>query len=157
MREEEKTAILESLAKNEEKLSELYALYAEKFKGMRTFWFVLSGEEINHSQWIRHLGNPALSGDIYLDQKTFNPQSISLFAGYLSDKIAEAKARDLPLLTALGIALDIENALIEKRWFESIQTDSAAAKIDIDRLKDALIKHKAKVIEALEEARRSSL
>lgn len=145
----EKQDIIELLAKNEEKVSELYLLYAEKFKDMYNFWFLLSNEETNHANWLRELKGELLSGALLLDEKKFNPQAITLFGDYLEQRSKGAKEKDLTIKAALSIALDIENALIEKKWFEVMQSDSTAVKNTLIRLKDALSEHKNKISETL--------
>ena len=48
---------IEILAKNEEKLSELYQIYASKFPDYYDLWFGLAKEKEGHASWLRKLNN----------------------------------------------------------------------------------------------------
>ena len=43
---------MEMLAVNEEAVSGLYRIYAEKFAEHKNFWAGLSVEELDHARWI---------------------------------------------------------------------------------------------------------
>ena len=55
--------ILESLAKNEESIAELYGIYAGKFPQYKEFWLGLVKEETAHAGWIRQLFSNSEGGD----------------------------------------------------------------------------------------------
>jgi len=147
--QEKMREIMELMAKNEEKVSELYMSYADKFVDNYNFWLMLSEEETSHAAWIRNLNNPVLSETLVFDEKRFAPEGILLFSEYLVQKLKEVRETDYTFQKALNTALDIENALIEKKWFDTINSDSAEARINLDRLRDALIKHKNKITQTL--------
>ncbi|MCU0651110.1 MAG: hypothetical protein MUC52_02625 [Candidatus Omnitrophica bacterium] len=147
---EDKEKVMETLAKNEEKISQLYEEYSFKYNEQYNLWFMLSSEETAHASWIRSLKASYAKGSLYVDEKRFKVKTVELFSSYLDEKIKEAKETDLSLEKALGIALDIENSLIEKRWFEAIEADIAADKMTLDRLKDALQIHRKRIVDAIE-------
>jgi hypothetical protein len=149
----EKHSILELLARNEVRVSELYHLYSEKHKKMHDFWHLLSDEEIHHATWLRDLAPYAMSGLLFIDVEQISQESIALFADYLNKKIKEAKEGDVALTEALGIALNIENSLIEKKWLDCIQTKSSQAMITLNRLKDDLLQHRNRVQAAFAQQR----
>jgi hypothetical protein len=153
----EKQDILELLARNEEKISELYSLYAEQFGDPDNFWLLLANEETSHALWIRQLKDPVAVKTITLDNNTISPQGIVLFTEYITRKIKEAKENTVTLEIALSTALDVENALIEKSWFDIMQTDSDSVVINLNRLRNALKQHRDKITQALTALRKSLL
>jgi len=141
--------IINLLADNESRIGRLYSAYAEKFPEYYNFWILLASEEEAHSQWIKDLHGDVLKGSLFFDSERFDVKAIKLFADYLEQKSVELKEKDFDLKKALGIAFDIENALIESRWFEIYKTDQPSLRFSLKRLQDATNNHKQKLAEAI--------
>lgn len=149
MKEDKQDQVINLLAENEKKIGELYSMYAEKFPDYHNLFVLLAGEEEAHSQWIKGLYNDVLSGDLFVDQERFNINALKLFADYIKKKIADIQDLGLTLKKALGIGLDIENTLIESKWFEVYSTDKVKMRIALKRIQEANYIHKKKFTEAL--------
>ncbi len=154
MDKERQTRILEALAQNEEKVSALYQAYAGKFPDRRDFWEGLAIDETAHASWIKGLFESIDNNTLFFDENRFSLQAIRTFTDYLEEKLRYTGQKDISFVEALSTALDIEDALIENKWFEFFETDSAKAKNYIQRLREALTVHRAKIAEALAGIRR---
>jgi hypothetical protein len=121
-------AILTRMAENEELVSELYRRYSEKFAVHKDFRFGLSVEEINHSTWILDLNKKVLEGDVRFDESRFNLYALKNFKDYMNEMIGIADTQEVTPESALGTALNIEGALIERKFFEVFESDSEELK-----------------------------
>ena len=127
--------VIEMLARNEEAISRLYTAYADKFPDYKNFWSDLADEEIEHSSWLRGLFPQFQEDSIYFNEGRFKPGAIQTFLNYLERELAKAREQEMLLINALSTALYIEEALIERKFFEVIEGDSAEVKhvlLDLD-------------------------
>ena len=120
--------VIEMLARNEEAISRLYTAYADKFPDYKDFWSDLANEEIGHSNWLRGLSPQIREDSIYFNEGRFKPGAIQTFLNYLERELAKAREQKMLLVNALSTALYIEEALIERKYFEVIEGDSAGMK-----------------------------
>jgi len=149
MEEEMQVTAVELLAQNEEKVSQLYKAYADKFSNWNKFWLSLSLSEIEHAKWIRDLYSAHLDKTVYLNEDRFKIEPIQIFAEYLQQQLAQVKEQEMPIKSALAIALEVENALIENRYFEVLQADSVEIKRTLLDLAAATADHKNVIKELL--------
>lgn len=151
MQKNNQSIIIDLLRKNEEKISKLYKIYAEKFKDWNNFWSALASEEIEHADWLKILYSKVKDNSLYFNEGRFNRQAIITFSDYLEKQLKNARNedKDISVKYALGIALDIENALIERKYFEVFESDAAEMKRTLLNLKSAEEKHIAKISDAL--------
>lgn len=133
--------IIEALAKNEELVSELYKIYAQKFPEHAEFWTRISMDEISHASWLRGIFTKIKEGTVSFNDDRFNIEAIKSFSGYVKEKITEAKEKELESIQADSISLDIEKIWIENNFFEVFKTDSPALKHVLSELAAATKKH----------------
>ena len=141
--------VIELLSKNEETISQLYTAYAEKFPDYRDLWSDLAGQEKEHSRWIDDLCSKIKNGGIYCNAARFNSEAVKSSIKYINEQLNIAKTTDISLRNALGIALDLENSLIEKKYFEVFEGDSAELKQTLLNLAEATNRHRIKIKQAL--------
>ena len=153
-KKESESGILEMMAVNEEKVSDLYKIYSEKFPDYRDFWTGLYVEEIEHAIWIREFRKKIKEGTVYFKEGRFNMYVIENFSNYMRRILDAAKKQEISLESALSTALDIEIALIENRFFEVFETDSEELKFMLKFLEDSTAKHRERVREAQNKARK---
>jgi len=142
---EEQSNVVELLAKNEESIGHLYQVYAERFPEYDEFWSGLAMEEIEHSNWIHDLMKKVREGSVYIVKGRFKEQAIDTFLGYLGREIAKAKAETIPLIESLSTALYIEKSLIERKYFEVFDSDSAELTHLLEDLRSATEWHVQKI------------
>jgi hypothetical protein len=123
---ESDTEVLDLLAEHERAVGRLYMVYSEMFLEHQGFWLGLSAEEMMHAAKIEELAGAVDSGD--LDLRRFNPRAVTASLEYVIARVREAQTRDLDMVTALSVALDLERAVIERKWFEAFRPHSAEAK-----------------------------
>ncbi|MHB0937734.1 MAG: ferritin family protein [Armatimonadota bacterium] len=134
---EEQTA--ELLAQCEAKLGELYQAYAGLFPEEAAFWEKLAKDERAHANWIASLLPRVRSGTISFREDRLGSPAFILFYDYLVQRLAETRNR-ISLLGALVVAMDIENTLVEKSFynvFTSADPESARILALLSRSADA--------------------
>lgn len=125
---ENQIKVTEMLARNEEIVSKLYKTYAEKFPAHKEFWSRLAEEETEHADWIGKLYSQIKEGSVYFNEKRFKIEAIQKLQKHLNNRLARAQKEEIPLLNALSIARDIENALLENKFFEIFEGDTVELK-----------------------------
>ena len=144
--------ILNKLEDNEKIIKELYQVYAQKDPKRKEFWDKLGKEELLHAEWIESFRSKEKEGFCY-HKARFTREALNSFFSYIKDLVNEAQENQLTDIEMLGRALDIENALIEKNFFESFEGDSVEFKYLIYILKSATEEHVERVKKALEESK----
>ena len=130
--------IIELLATHEETLAKLYGVYMGQLPD-RTFWEHLNKDELVHASWLRTIYNLSNQKKIYIDEEIFNQAAIDTSLDYLKKLILEAGSHTQ--INALGLSLDIEQAMIEKKYFKVFKTDSAEVQDIMKRLETATLVH----------------
>ncbi|MBM3255431.1 MAG: hypothetical protein FJZ08_03945 [Candidatus Omnitrophica bacterium] len=148
---EDQLAVLEGLAKNEEAVALLYETYSRQFQNTKEFWEQLALEEIAHAAAIRSLHPLIKSGAIGFDQDRFNMQAIGFFHNYVGELINKAQGKDL--VWALSVAMDLEESLIERKFFTVFKTDSQQLKYILNKLAEDTQRHFNNIREAWERYR----
>ncbi len=115
--------VIELLAEHETMIGRLYKEYAQKFLHWKDFWSKLSAEERGHANWILKLRSKIKGGSVYFKEDRFNKEAIKTSLKYLNNQLSQAQMQDISLIKALSIARDIENGLIEKKFFEIFEGD----------------------------------
>ena len=142
--------IIENLARNEGYIARLYEQYAVHFPDMNEFWSSLAVEEIKHAAWIRKLGKMNLLPSVFINETRFNVTAVQSYTNYLERELARMKTETVPALEALATTFYIEDSLIESRFFEIFETDSAELKNILAGLRTDTEAHRKKAKEELE-------
>jgi len=149
--------VCEMLAQNEERLSKLYGVYAEKFPKYRNLWNGLAEEETEHAAWIRKLALWVKEGGIDINAERFNISAIRTFSNYIDKELTNAKTSNVSSINALVIASYIEDSIIEHNYFEVFEGDSLELRNTLIDLANETNKHRNIVKGALKEAKASRL
>ena len=136
-------AIIALMAENEESVARLYEAYAGRFPEHAGFWSGLAAEERDHARWLRELGSRVEEGTLFVNEDRFRREPIRVFREYLEGELR--RQGPVPLARALSVALSTEQALIERRFFEVFETDSAELKHVLHDLASATEEHVRKV------------
>jgi len=153
---EHQIKVLDLLKGHELAVSELYSVFADKFPEYGQFWSDLSEEEKKHATWITNLTEMTETGEVFFDQKRFNIEAIKTSLAGLKDDVAKAGREAISLISALSMAYYYETALIERKFFEVFEGDSAKLKHTLLYLSEETRKHQKMVKEALEKERAKS-
>jgi len=140
------------LTEHEELISQLYRTFADEFSGLAGFWNSIAEEELVHASLLKSLRESIHDGDAHFSKGSFPLESIKFSIVSVRKTINEVKSGQVPLLiTALALAKDYENSLIEKDYFKVVEGDSAEVKATLLRLVEDGKKHRAKIEQKLAE------
>jgi hypothetical protein len=133
--------ILEAMKEHEQSLARLYELYAGKFPEYKGFWIELSHEEVQHADWIDKLQVDIQdsSGDFIVER--FPLGAIQRSTEYVKNQADTADRPDFVLINALSTALRLEEALMENKYFEVIETGSTKTKHTLAMLAQSTLEH----------------
>lgn len=146
--------IIDQMAKNEVKLSELYARYAHQFPARKDFWSGLAVEEVSHSAWIKTLGKRVEEGNVMFSKGRFNIDLLRDFYKYIQQQELDLK-EGIPLISALVASKELEETLLEKRFFEVFKGDAPELEVLLLALEYSTKNHREFVIKAWEEERKT--
>jgi len=141
------------LAEHEKVISQLYKEYARKFPEQKDFWSKIAKEEIEHASWIFKLCSQVKKGSLYFKEGRFKAETIKTSIDYLKDRITEAQNKKMSAKNALSVARDLENGLIEKKFFEVFEPDCREMKQVLLDLAAATREHRNRIEEVWKETR----
>ncbi|GAB4114257.1 MAG: hypothetical protein Kow00103_07670 [Candidatus Caldatribacteriota bacterium] len=121
--EKEQLKIIDLLAKHERLISKLYTEYSQRFPLKRDFWLRVAREEVEHAEWLEKLKSKLEEKKLYFREGRFNEEAIHTSLDYLKGQMVKVQGEGITLKNALSIARDIENGLIEKKFFEVFEPD----------------------------------
>ncbi len=138
---------LRLLAANEMALESLYREYASQHADRASFWQELAAEERRHASWLeQRAGEARQNADL---QGRFKIEAILAFTQYVKDQEVEARRGEVPFRKALIIASYIEDALIERRFFEQLPMNDRRLKQTLTSLQRATKNHANMIKDAL--------
>ena len=133
--------ILEAMKEHELALSELYEVYAGKFSEYKDFWTKFSKEEIQHADWVNTLQTRIEESPDDFVVERFAIGAVEHSTEYIKKLANTARQSDMLLINALSTAVHLEQALLEKKYFEVFEGDSAKTKYILSLLAQSTQKH----------------
>lgn len=126
---------LELMARAEETVQRLYATCAVLWKEDEEFWRGLAGEERRHAKHIRSMiaivtANPGR----FQPGRPFSAPALKTFISGIEQDIDSVQQPNAPPLKALRLALDIEQAIIEAKFTEIVQTEDTGFRYLADEI-----------------------
>ena len=143
--------ILEAMKEHELALAELYEVYAEKFPEYKDFWATFSREEIQHADCINTLQTIVEESTEDFVVERFKIGAIENSTQYVKNLADTARQSDISLINALSTAVYLEQALIEKNYFDVFESDNAQTKQILSLLARSTQKHYEKLRAAWQE------
>jgi hypothetical protein len=137
---------LDLLKEHELAIGRLYAAYARRFPRDREFWLGLSQEERQHAEWVESLRVRVDEDRSALAANRFPTGTIELSLAYVSRLIESADAPSLTRANALSIALDLERALLEHKYFEVFRSGNPQIERTLQLLRQCTQSHLQKVL-----------
>lgn len=145
---------IELMAEQEALISRLYDTYSRRFTEEAGFWRTLAEDEDNHHQWLAVLAENLQKGDLRFIQRKFPIQAVKSSVDYVRSLIEDADKHTL--ISALSYALDLENSLIEKNYFEIFDADSSQMKEVFSKLKGQTAEHRSMINRKYDEVRKKA-
>jgi rubrerythrin len=150
------TDALELLREHERALGRLYRIYAECFAAQSELWLRLAAEEDQHAQWLGALSRQSDDSEAGPLVNRFPVGAIEHSLIYINKLIDSARDSGVTLLRALSVAVDLEEALLENRYFEVCEGDGPELKRTFESLAEGTHAHLAAVKQAWQAAREAS-
>lgn len=138
-------AVINALAKHEECVSELYQQYALRFPEMEGFWTLLAAEEMSHADVVQYLLQKIEEGAAHSTAHHLKLDVIRRSCDYIQEEIHRAKNTPITRINALSIALSLEQAIIERKFFEAFAEDSAEVAQILATLREGATEHLRRV------------
>jgi len=120
---EQTLSILTLIISVEDAIGDLYRVYAAVLPERRDFWMRLQNDERLHAQWVRDLMARVQRDELTIREGRFSPESFEVLLHYIRQRIDEAKAAPPKPLEALTVAKDIESTIVERAFFEVLESD----------------------------------
>lgn len=113
--------VIKKLIENENLVFELYTLFATRFPQYRTFWENIAAEESDHCKNLRKISTAVIENKAAINERAFNVKSVSDSINHIRTLISEVGRNkpDFTMKKALSEAINIENSMIELKYFSS--------------------------------------
>ena len=136
--------LVDMMIQYEKMMGELYRIYAQAYPEYKDFWEEIACEEDEHASWLAMFLN---RDDAYFSKERFGIIPVEYCIKEVQEKIQEAKENPPKIILALGNSMNIENGMIENKFFEVYEGDSEEFKRILANLKIATKEHLKKVVE----------
>ena len=150
MDKQEQLVGLECLADHEEILGQLYEIYSIQQPEHAEFWKRFLVEEEIHSSWIKDLIDEVSMGRVEIELQRFPVELIRDSIEQVSFLKNEAMQGHLSFIDQLKVALDQERELLDKKFFETLESDNPNLKMVLDKLRVATEVHHERLSDELE-------
>jgi rubrerythrin len=138
------------LAAHEAAIADLYRLYADKLPDRKEFFEGLADDEVDHARQIVSFAGKVKAGSISVNPGRFSEETILASLDYVREQIREQGKTAFSPVEALSTAAGIENAMIEKRFFEIVEGDGPEIKQLLRGLAAATAAHRARLLQECE-------
>ena len=125
---------LDLLGQQKKSLQALYEQYKRRFSENALFWGTLAADEALQASRINGIKIHLNAGNWYLKEGRFNTVSLKTSLEYVKKKIEEARNKQVSQIEAISTALEIEQSLIERNFFEIFGSDSSELKTLLAKL-----------------------
>lgn len=110
--------IAKKLIECELAISKLYSTCVEYFPEQSSFWNGLAQEEIKHGNTIEELLSQVDGKMLKLNKTRFNIRPLEISIEHVESIIDRIELGELDLIKVLSLALDIEQSVIESKYYE---------------------------------------
>jgi rubrerythrin len=122
--QDEQLKTIQRLSAHEQAMGDLYRAYAERFPEAAELFRDLASAERAHAKWIADFATRMKAGQLQINPRRFRPAAFDTSLTHIREQIGEAQTGEVTLLTALSVSHDLEEALLERRYFEVLEGDS---------------------------------
>ncbi len=143
--------LITKMIKLEVMIGQLYFRYAEIFSEYEKFWHDLGVEEKKHSSFLAELLEMSQNKKLYINMDKFKVQAVETIIEGLSNDIDSIDVLNINMRIALGTALNYENSMIEKEFYNVFESDSVEVKQTFMVLDAANKMHRDKINSLLNE------
>jgi rubrerythrin len=154
--EAEQIQTLGLMAAHESALADLYRAYAKTLPSYEDFFNGLAADEVLHARMLAGFVDDVKTRKVSVKPGRFSSQSILSSLDITKERVAEAERGEVSLMEALSTARDLEDGLIERKYFGIFEDDGPELTKLLERLAVETEAHRRKVTEAWERERGES-
>jgi rubrerythrin len=115
--------VLGLMAAHESAACDLYRTLAARFPERAELFLGLAEEEVEHARKIGGFAEQVRAGEIKVDPERFPPAAVLESLDRLRERAAQLERGDLSLADALAVAVDMENEILERSYFDVVESD----------------------------------
>jgi len=141
------------MAAHESAIADLYQAYAARFAHHAEFFRALVADEREHARMIVGFAERVRSGSAHVNPDRFDARTILTSLDGVKQRLREAGDRSLSLVSALSVCAEIEDSMLERRYFEIIEGDGQELRQLLESLAADTEAHRNKVQQAWEKER----
>jgi hypothetical protein len=127
--------MLDALRQIELGVAELYRRFSRSFVEDRVFWEGLSRDEANHALLVEELRRTLLKNGSPFELGRISLVAISTFCQGIEGQLNRLDRGEVRRQNAFFIARDFEKTLVERRFYDSIQSEKPEYKEIQDRIR----------------------
>jgi len=148
--------ILDLLIQHEEAIGSLYKACTITFPDLAKFWQAFVLEEKAHADVLRILATSLKTEKVFLNNRKFNVTGVHTAIDHVNKQKQLVEAGTVTILQVLAVALDIEQAIVEKDFFEVFETDSPSMRQEFAALRKHTLAHVERMAAMLKLVRQQS-
>ena len=116
-------ALLKVLSEHERAIARLYQAYSARFDECADFWAGIAQEELEHAACLNKLKTLLQADAAIVIIERFSIDAVQFSINYVNGLIVRASDPNFKLINALSLAMKLEEALLEKNFFEVLSGD----------------------------------
>ncbi len=144
---------VELIATHEAALAQLYGRYASKLPEHSAMFEKLASDEDEHATAVADFFAATQDGEHFVSPGPIRLQAVRTSLAFIRRCLEEASSAQPARLTALSISHGLEQAAIEKRFFEAGEADCEELRVLLHRLAEETVAHRDLLREALQQER----
>lgn len=144
---------VELIATHEAALAQLYRKYASKLPEHAAMFQKIASDEDEHATAVADFFAATQDGQHFVSPGPIRRQAVRTSLAFIRRCLDEASSTQPARLSALSIAHGLEQAAIEKRFFEVGEADCEELRVLLHRLAEETVAHRNLLREALEQER----
>ncbi len=134
---------------NEEKVAQLYDIYAQTFSAQRKMWALLAKEEGRHAKVLRDLENKLAVNEQFATVRVHGWKILLYVSDFIDEQLAMAQAGKIKAKEAIEVGLSLERSMIEKKSFDVFLPLHAEMKGALEKLNRETDGHALRLEKAL--------
>lgn len=136
---------VEILGELQEAGGNLYHIFSERFPDFSQFWSRLADDKFRHVIWINTLLGGVRQGKVRLNRDRVHMEAIRSSLQFARRQISSARKHTGSFKQAVSVAISIEMAIMDKKFFEAFESDLP----DLRELADKLLEETKTHLEKL--------
>ncbi|MHC4855578.1 MAG: ferritin family protein [Planctomycetota bacterium] len=134
-------ALLAALQEHELVIGQLYQAYSQRFPDYAHLWEKLAEEESKHAACLNSLRTQIQDDPDIVIMERFSTDAIEFSIRYVKELIERSRQPEFKIINALSLAMKLEEALLEKNYFEVLAGDTNEIRSVLDFLVEETERH----------------